>query len=191
MRPARAAALGLVLLTAAACGGGSDDDTAEPTEEPTAESSATGSDEPTSDPSASVTEDGPASEAPEGDPPGTASTGEALPPVDGEACTADVALTGAVTSSWQAEGVVAQGGAYGPTVTYQSTHEEYGVTIVAAGDGFDAAAYVTSGDAFFGSSPGAAGVAVDPEGGGADVDVDLVAPELPGEVIRIVATFDC
>ncbi|WP_447643241.1 hypothetical protein [Nocardioides zeae] len=76
-------------------------------------------------------------------------------------------------------------------MTYQSTHEDHGVTLVAAGEGFDAAAYLTSGGAFFGSVPGVDGVEIDPAGGGAQVDVELVAPELEGDPVRLVATFSC
>lgn len=195
-RSARAAALvvgaGLVLASTAACSGSDPDDAADPTS-PTGSASESSSDPSgSSEPSeSSGTESEGSDPATSEGPPGTASTGEALPPVDGAACTADVTLTGAVEDAWQGEGVVAEGGAYGPTVTYQSTHEDHGVTLVAAGEGFDAAAYLTSGGAFFGSVPGGDGVEIDPAGAGAQVDVELVAPELEGDPVRLVATFTC
>lgn len=191
-RSARAAVLGLgaglVLASTAACSGSDPDDTAEETPSSSATSAAPTTSDP-AEPTGSATTDPTGS--PESAPPDTASTGEALPPVDGEPCTADVTLRGAVASSWEGEGVVAEDGAYGPTVTYQSTHEDHGVTLVAAGEGFDAAAYLTSGDAFFGSVPGSGDVQIDPAGGGAQVDVELVAPELEGDPVRLVATFTC
>ncbi|NEN78731.1 hypothetical protein [Nocardioides zeae] len=191
LRSARATALGLgvglVLASTAACSGSDPDDAADPTSSAPPESTTT------SDPAepSGTTEPTESSGTPEAEPPDTASTGEALPPVDGQPCSADVTLSGAVESSWEGEGVVAEGGAYGPTVTYQSTHEDHGVTLVAAGEGFDAAAYLTSGGAFFGSVPGGDGVEIDPAGGGAQVDVELVAPELEGDPVRLVATFTC
>lgn len=187
-RAALALGAGLVLASTAACSGSDPGEEAEETP-----SSSTSSTDPATsapaEPSGSASTDPTGS--PESAPPDTASTGEALPPVDGEPCTADVTLSGAVESTWEGAGVVAEDGAYGPTVTYQSTHEDHGVTLVAAGEGFDAAAYLTSGDAFFGSVPGAGGVEIDPAGGGAQVDVELVAPELEGDPVRLVATFTC
>ncbi|WP_447643242.1 hypothetical protein [Nocardioides zeae] len=114
-RSARAAALavgaGLVLVSTAACSGSDPDDAADPTSATGSASSETSSATPepsgTGSPEASESAD-------PGTPPGTASTGEALPPVDGAACTADVTLTGAVEDAWQGEGVVAEGAPTAP-----------------------------------------------------------------------------
>ncbi|MDT9591971.1 hypothetical protein RDV89_02765 [Nocardioides zeae] len=124
---------------------------------------------------------------------GEASTGEPLPELEGEECDAEVEITGALEASWSGDAVTASGGASGAPALYQAVSEDgVSVTVNAGGPGFDAAVLVAdAGGMTYGSTPGADGVDASADGTGATVDTELLAPELPGEAARVVATFSC
>ncbi|QCW49913.1 hypothetical protein FE634_04870 [Nocardioides dongxiaopingii] len=170
LRPAALAALALVLPVLVACGA---DDAVEPTA-PVGASDRT------------ETPDGP-----DGDP-GEAG-GSSPDALEGEPCRAEVTVTGAVEASWGSEGTVAPAESIAP-VTYESADGDDVVTVYGAGKGFKLPSLIfRTGATVYGTEADATGIEVDRDGGGADVDADLVgfSGGAGDSGVHVTATFSC
>lgn len=126
--------------------------------------------------------------------PGSASTGETAPALEGAACAAQVSLTGAVEASWSADGVVGEGTESGAPAVYETQDGSLRLTLSAGSETFDPSVLLidlSDGGLSFGSAPGEGDLAIAADGSGASVTAVLVAPELPGESVEVSADLTC
>lgn len=200
-RPGRSRRRALALVTAAgvlavtaACGA---DDTSDP-EAPVDTSEATDATSgATPDPGASASEP-PATVSPTQTPrppdevPDSEVTGVPFPLLEGDACDAEVTLTGVREDSWSGAGTVAPSSGDTQPTTYQATDGASSVlTVYAEGAGFDAAVVLQLADGSYSSVPGDPGLDVAADGSGGTVDIEALAAEDPGSTLRVQATFSC
>lgn len=197
---ATAAAAGLVLVgaVAAGCSGDDDSDGGGPDGSDASRSGAAGNDADVTD--APGTTPDPDATPPEGDAdatadlPGSASTGESAPALEGEDCEVEIVITGSVDASWTGGGDTVTGDETGAPAVYEAQDGSLRLTLSAGSGDFDPSVLLTDfadGGVTYGSTPGEGDLDIAADGSGASVAGELVAPELPGETVNVTATFVC
>ncbi|WP_232677657.1 hypothetical protein [Nocardioides sp. R-C-SC26] len=116
-----------------------------------------------------------------------------VPLMQGDACDAQVEVTGEVAADWQGDGVVSTSESdVAPLATYQSADGGAVLTLYAEGNGFDASAILLVGtDQSYGTSIDADGLDIADDGSGATIDADFVSPLGTETDVHVVATFAC